>query len=65
MKRNHKLFEDGDKNIPSTIKDDDGNIKTKLCKVCYGAEKYLPTNCPGIPMTFIEMDMVEKGETDF
>lgn len=44
---NHKLYEDGDSNIPEVICDRNGQVCLALCKVCGQAEGDLEVNCPG------------------
>ncbi len=43
----HELFEDGDPDAPSQIKDQNGDIVLGLCKICGAAEAELETPCTG------------------
>lgn len=64
-KLKHILFETEDKDAPDSIRDRNGEVCLDLCKVCHGAEACLPTNCPGRPLTYFEMDKIQVGELDF
>lgn len=33
-----------------------------LCEVCSGAERSLPTDCPGRPLTYDEQEMIARGK---
>lgn len=67
MKRkNHNFYTKDDKDVaPPTIFDKNGEVKIQLCKICHGTKPYLPTKCPGRPMTYFEMDKIECKELDF
>lgn len=61
----HDLWKDGDKNIPTSISDRNGQVVLALCKICGGAESSLPTNCPGRKLTYEEQERISRGELDF
>jgi len=35
------------------------------CTVCGGAEGSLPTDCPGVRMSYVQQDLVYEGKIDF
>ena len=43
----HELYSTGDKGVPSSIVDGNGEVTLALCKVCGGAESTLEKDCPG------------------
>lgn len=66
--KNHKFYTVDDKDkgkAPATIYDKDGQVKLYICKICHGVEASLATNCPGRPLSYLEMDKIERGELDF
>lgn len=45
MTHNHDLYQDGDANVPDSIKDQNGHVALDLCKRCGRAEVDLDTPC--------------------
>ena len=43
----HDLWQDGDKDIPSSITDRNGQVTLGLCKRCGQGEADLEYDCPG------------------
>ena len=41
MKTTHKLYENDDEGIPKTIKDQNGEVCLRMCKICGAAESDL------------------------
>lgn len=61
----HQLYETGDPRAPLAILDRNGEVVLSLCKVCGGAEGAMPTDCPGKPMSDVQLDDIHAGNLDY
>lgn len=65
-KRQHVLYQDGDKDIPKAILDSNGQVVLGMCKVCRRAESelnnYEPCRVPPQPGALPDVELADKLE---